>query len=281
MQDLRQTEEWGRFLQSTGWVVKKIDGIYCFIRKIPLTPFSIMKIQRFSGDLDLKKFNKLKNKYKIIYSNFEPLDTTSEEPLPIRRAGIRGTVRGGLEVKILRRSDAFLPTKTITIDLNKSEKDLWRDLSNNAKRIIKRKDGVVVKKVRGERFLREWKKSNNTWSWSFVKYKKIIEAFGNKADMFISKKGNKWLSGILILKSSDTCFYFQTWTNKEGRDLGSHYKLVWEAMITAKREGFCYFDFEGIEDSRFPRKSWSGFSEFKKKFGGREVLFPGCFSRWW
>lgn len=256
--DLRQTEEWGRFLKSCGWVVEKVGETYCFIKKIPLTPFSIMKMQRFDGDVNWNDFNKLKHKHKIIYSSFEPNN----------------------KVITLKKIESFLPTKTIFIDLMKSKETLWKNLSNNSKRIINREDGVVVKKVRGERFLREWKKSNNPWSWDFVKEKKLIQAFGNKACMLISKKGNKWLSGILILKSEDAYFYFQTWTNKEGRKLGAHYKLVWEAILDAKNEGLSYFDFEGVEDSRFPRKSWAGFSEFKKKFGGKEVLFPGCFGRW-
>jgi lipid II:glycine glycyltransferase (peptidoglycan interpeptide bridge formation enzyme) len=37
------------------------------------------------------------------------------------------------------------------------------------------------------------------------------------------------------------------------------------------------FDFEGIYDSRFPIKSWLGFTHFKKQFGGNEIAYPGCY----
>jgi hypothetical protein len=262
MQDLRQTEEWGRFLQSTGWVVKKINDTYCFIKKIPLTPFSIMKVQRFFGGLDLNKFNKLKKDFGVVYSILEPISTIGKE-------------------KGLKKIEPYLPTRTIVIDLKRDKKELWKDLSENARRILKKENGIVIKKVRGERFLREWKKANKTWSWELSKLKKLIRAFDNKAEMLISKRGNKWFSGILILKSEDTAFYFQTWTNEEGRILKSHYKLVWETILSCKKDGYSFFDFEGIEDTRTPRKTWTGFSEFKKKFGGKEINFLGCFGKWW
>ena len=290
MKDLRQTEEWGRFLESCGWVVKKLtikshrprrnisplrsdpprrsSGLnppfrvrpfcYVFIKKIPLTPVSIMKMQRFEGELDWGEFNKLKRKYKVIYSISEPVKKSMK----------------------WKKIDSYLPTKTLVIDLKKTKGELWKDLSENARRMIKKENGVVIKKVREERFLREWKKANKIWSWEFNKLKKLVRAFENRADLLVSKNGKKWLSGLVILRSADMVFYFQTWTNEEGRGLGAHYKLVWEAILSAKAEGLTYFDFEGIDDSRSPRKSWVGFSEFKKKFGGEEISFPGCFGRW-
>jgi lipid II:glycine glycyltransferase (peptidoglycan interpeptide bridge formation enzyme) len=55
--------------------------------------------------------------------------------------------------------------------------------------------------------------------------------------------------------------------------------LVWEAIKRAKKMGCRTFDFEGIDDPRFPIRAWRGFSHFKKSFGGKEIDYPGCFKK--
>jgi len=82
------------------------------------------------------------------------------------------------------------------------------------------------------------------------------------------------------LKTKDTANYYHTWTSKHGRVSGAHYKLVWDSILQAKKEGLMFYDFEGIYDSRWPQKKWKGFTEFKKKFGGEVVQFPGSYFRW-
>jgi len=45
--------------------------------------------------------------------------------------------------------------------------------------------------------------------------------------------------------------------------------LTWERIKYAKEQGCIEFDFWGIDE-----KKWPGFTEFKKSFGGREVIYP-------
>jgi len=57
--------------------------------------------------------------------------------------------------------------------------------------------------------------------------------------------------------------------------------LTWRAIRLAKKLGCSRFDFEGIEDERYPvTKKWSGFTRFKKSFGGDVVEYVGSFSKW-
>ncbi|MBU1323407.1 peptidoglycan bridge formation glycyltransferase FemA/FemB family protein, partial [Patescibacteria group bacterium] len=51
--------------------------------------------------------------------------------------------------------------------------------------------------------------------------------------------------------------------------------LVWEAIKLAKKLGCKRFDFEGIDDKR-----WPGFTRFKKSFGGIEIEYRGSFSKY-
>ena len=84
-------------------------------------------------------------------------------------------------------------------------------------------------------------------------------------------------SGAIFLIGDKTAYYWQAFTNKEGRRALTQYKIVWEGILWAKAHGAKIFDFEGIYDERFPNKRWKGFSHFKKSFGGYEINYPGAF----
>jgi lipid II:glycine glycyltransferase (peptidoglycan interpeptide bridge formation enzyme) len=48
--------------------------------------------------------------------------------------------------------------------------------------------------------------------------------------------------------------------------------LQWTLIQEAKRRGFRYYDFNGIDENK-----WPGVTRFKRGFGGRVVNFPGTF----
>ncbi|MBU1200669.1 peptidoglycan bridge formation glycyltransferase FemA/FemB family protein [Patescibacteria group bacterium] len=282
MEDIRQTKEWGRYLESCGWVVDKVGDISVFIKKVPLMPFSMMKIQRFYGKLDFSDLKRVKRKYKVVYTVAEPMNMVVE--------------------KWKINTKPFLPTKTVIIDLSKNEKQLWSDLSKTTKQTLK-KNNYIDSRLRGNdeeeqndkkrhsgklslrnasriRFYEAWKGSSKTWLMGEKRFNKLLDAFGEKASLLVSESEGEFLSGILLLKSKDTANYFQTWISEKGRESGAHYHLVWKVILECKKKGLGWFDFEGILDERWPQKKWAGFSRFKKKFGGKVVTYPGSFTKW-
>ena len=295
MEDVRQTREWGRYLESCGWVVELVKGINVFIKKVPLTPFSMMKVQRFRGELDFSDLKRVRMRHRVVYMVVEPVFANSTpgetsatlRPLPGRNSvGVRPSRR------------PYLPTKNIVIDLKKSEKQLWSDLSTNARRILKNgfwtsqndKGGQNDKKCHSGKlslrnasrieFYKAWRRSSKTWVMGEKRFNKLLDAFGKKASLWVSESKGELLSGILVLESKDTANYFQTWTSKKGRKLGAHYYLVWQVILSSNKKGLRWFDFEGVLDERWPIKKWAGFSEFKKKFGGKVLSYPGSFTKW-
>ena len=101
-----------------------------------------------------------------------------------------------------------------------------------------------------------------------------------RAKFLVSYLGDVPQSGILLIQTKNTANYLHSFTTSEGRQSGAHFKMVWEVMKTEKESGMKYFDFEGIYDKRWPQKKWIGFTEFKNKFGGKVITYPGCFHRW-
>jgi lipid II:glycine glycyltransferase (peptidoglycan interpeptide bridge formation enzyme) len=277
MEDIRQTLGWSKYLESCGWITEKIGKTCVFIKRLPGTPLSMMKIQRFTEKLDFSDLKKLQKKYRTIYTVAEPMDDVFL--LDIDKLDERSKVSGW---KLGKKP--FLPTKTVMIDLKKSKKELWSDLSNNAKRILVQENKIQVVKLKEkdgrDNFHKAWKESGKTLVMGYDRLNKLLDAFGDKASLWVSKDKEELLSGIVLLRSSDSVCYFQTFTSKKGRKLGSHYHLVWEVMLSCKKEGLRWFDFEGVFDERWPMKRWKGFSEFKRKFGGKVIDYPGSFVRW-
>lgn len=173
----------------------------------------------------------------------------------------------------------FLPTKTLVIDLTKSKVKLWEEFSDNARRIIK-KSAVKSEIVSAEEFYAGWKQWSPVVTLTMGQFEALVTVLGKKVAFWASQKEGQILSAVMLIDSGEGVHYFQTWTSKAGRQTGAHVFLIWELILSAKERKKKYFDFEGIYDERFPMKRWWGFSEFKKKFGGKIVSYPGCVSRW-
>jgi hypothetical protein len=273
MEDIRQNKGWSEHLKHRGWktvMVKSSDGrhkIQAFILRLGWWPFSMMKIQRSKYDPDFNDLKRLKRKYWVANSIIEPQKV--QNPGAYKKAGYHLT------------RFPYLAMSTYINDLSISEKDLWGGLSDNAKRLInKNKLSAVTELVEPKKFCELWKKSSKIWIMQPTEVENLIKSFKGKVRLSVSRVGNEYHSGLMTIYSKDTANYYMTWTSDAGRKSGAHYKLVWEEMIRAKNAGMKYWDFEGVFDSRWPQKKWHGFTEFKRRFGGKLVQFPGGFFRW-
>jgi len=61
-----------------------------------------------------------------------------------------------------------------------------------------------------------------------------------------------------------------------GRKLGAAAPLVWQMILDARADGATSFDFWGVSPPRARDHAWTGFSQFKRSFGGRLVERPGA-----
>ena len=272
MEDIRQNAGWGEHLKHRGWKTVKIkssDGrhiIQAYILRLGWWPFSMMKIQRSNYDPDFSELKRIKRKYWVVNSIIEPLRIQSPEAF--RKAGYYFT------------RFPFLAISTYLNDLTKSEKEIWNGLSDNAKRLINKNKGVIIEEVKPDKFCELWKKSSKIWIMGKSEVEHLIKSFKGKVRLTVSRVGDEYHSGLMVIYSKDTANYYMTWTSEAGRLSGTHYKLVWEEMLVAKKAGYKYWDFEGVFDTRCPQKKWKGFTEFKRRFGGKLVQFPGGFFRW-
>ncbi|PIP86227.1 hypothetical protein COT86_01970 [Candidatus Collierbacteria bacterium CG10_big_fil_rev_8_21_14_0_10_43_36] len=272
MEDIRQTEGWAGYLRDKEWKVVSVPSedkkhkMNAFIIPLGLFGMTMMKLQRSRYDPNWTKLKKIKRNFKVVSSIIEPIRV--QDKLGFKMAGYK-----------LSRFP-YLATNTFIVDLTKSELVLWNNLSENARRQVKKNKDILIEECVQKRFFELWKKNSKVWTMKEKELCSLIKRFKGQARLVVSRTGNIYHSGLLIIYSADCANYYQTWTSNQGRISGAHYKLVWEEILRAKSSGIKFFDLEGIFDERWPQKRWLGFTEFKRRFGGGLVSFPGSYFRW-
>ncbi|EKE06351.1 MAG: methicillin resistance protein [uncultured bacterium] len=284
MTDIRQSENYAKYLETQGWVVSAKGGerIYYFIKKFPIIG-AVLKIQR-PKKIDFETIQKLEKKYKVFQTIIEPdlpfTNSTSDHNL---------LLHNGYKLS----KSPFLPTKTLQIDLNQTENQILRNFSKDCRYSIKRGEGLEIRECSTpseiENFYIAWKKSVNFKRYvpSLHSLESLKKSFPQKRSLILTShnKAGGIIGGALFTTSSHgdvsdyITYYWYAFTNKEGRTSLSQYSLLYRGILWAKSMGSKVFDFEGIYDGRFPTKSWLGFTHFKKSFGGQEVLYPGCYTK--
>jgi lipid II:glycine glycyltransferase (peptidoglycan interpeptide bridge formation enzyme) len=259
-------------MEKIGWLVE--DGV--FIKKLPLIPYSFIKLQRPNWPVDLRKLERVAKKHRAIQVKIEPNVLRGEKiEAKLKKFGYK------------KDSSPLLPTKTIWLDLHKNEQQLLKNMSHKTRYNIKKFSNsnfqfsiISGNKLSNEQFSKFYKiykkncRQKKFWGLSFKQLKSLFEAFGKKSYLLIVEE----LGGLVLLIHDRTAYYSHNAATVEGKKRFVPTVLTWEAIKLARRLGCWRFDFEGISDHRFPvTKKWRGFSRFKKGFGGREIEYVGSF----
>lgn len=287
MVDIRQSIHFANYLKRLGWTVERIAEINYFIRKFPIVG-SILKIQR-PEEINYDIINKLCRKYRVFQVILEPS----------LASGIGTFQHDQLYAHGFKLSKSpYLPTKTLQIDLTQSQKEIFRHFKKDARSTLLRAspDGGVKTMIHRYSTPDEIKRWREAWKNS-VNFKKFVpseqqllnlrKSFPGNYSLFLAShnpttlklRGTSISGGAIFVRTKDIAYYWQGFTNNEGRTSLSQYSLLYQGILWAKEMGCKVFDFEGIYDERFPNKSWLGFTHFKKSFGGKEVNFPGCYTK--
>ena len=269
MVDLRQTPQYARYMKALGWetVVTPLRSSVVrnriYIKRILLIG-NIAKLQR-PQKLDFKQIKSLIETRKLSVLYIEPSAEISSKLA---------------QVSFKEAKSAFLPSKTIHIDLTKSEEQLLKEMKPKTRYNIKiaSKRRVVVRKSQDIAvFINLWKSSarRRLALPQSNEIRALWQAFGNRANLLLAYKEKNLIAGVLTARSPDTTFYMYAGSNKEGNKLFAPTLAAWEAIRLAKKLRCKTFDFEGIYDPRYSStKSWRGFTRFKEGFGGKVIEYP-------
>lgn len=283
--DIRQTQEWGKYLSQIGWKIELVGKTQIFIRTFPFIGRSAIKIQHPKNPLPYPKIDAVAKKHKALFVLIEP------EPFGFSESDL--TTHG-----YKRSSMSLTHTATIHLDLRKTKDELFASFSENARRNIKKaqKNNLTTRIVllKNEVSDHEFRKfydllSNLTKLKKFFVpgygefHKKMLGFKDSSAILFADNEKGEPIAAVWLGILDDSAVYMNTGITEEGYNSLANYLLVWEALQFAKKLGLKLFDFEGIFDPRFPkqRPSWKNFSEFKKRFHGTLIEYPGPLIKWY
>lgn len=272
MADIRQTKEYAKYMEALGWIVEEKKSVFYFIKKIFFT--GVLKVQR-PETIDVKAIDQIAQEYGVFHVIIEPKNNKQAQNL----------VKNGYTLS----KGPYLPTKTIEIDLTKPKKSLWKNMDKKTRYSIRRGEGNKIKenfsKKEIKQFQKVWRKSigfkrHATKLDHLLALKKM---FNKSTPLFLTSHNNDALimgGSLFTQSSSKISYYWQNFSNKEGRTSLSSYSLLWYGILWAKSQGCKTMDLEGIYDSRFPNESWKGFSRFKLGFGGKIKKHPGAYTKY-
>lgn len=253
--DLRQTGEWASYLKLIGWRVAGIrnqgSGIrnFLYIKKLPLLPFSVAKLQRPRGNIDWEEIKKIRKKYRIIH--------------------------------LITRE--MVASKTIWVDLRKFENKLLSEMKPKTRYNIglARRKSIRIKVIKGKEILetgffdliRQNARRIKIFALPKNWYEAQVKAFGEKCFAVLGFFDNQLVAGNFFMTSSNACFYSHNGSTALGRTLMAPSLCVWEGILEAKRRKLTIFDFDGVDDGSHALKRWKGFTRFKEGFGGEKIIF--------
>lgn len=251
------------------------ETINVFIKKLPFLHLSILKVLRYKTPLQFIELAKLCKIYHPIVVKLEPFEIEK----------IRG---GQIYLKGLESNKSpLVPTKTLWIDLVKSEKQILAKMRQKTRYNIKkaRRNNLNVKIIPGDKVTKKQLQSfYHLWSqgkpynWlfkpKFNELRWLAESFGKKCFFVFTINNqqltinNNLLASCLILTSKNMAFYWHNCSTAIGKKLFAPSLCIWEAIRESKKRNLKIFDFEGLWDERFPalNKGWKGFTRFKKGF---------------
>lgn len=188
----------------------------------------------------------------------------------------------------LKKSVDLQPKKTLMLDLNKSEEELLKLMGQKTRYNIRlaEKKGVKIIPGTANDFSEFWRLMSLTGErdafrlHSASHYENLISASSadsndnsdGRIKLFFARANGKNIATGLFCFFGDRATYMHGASDNEARNLMSPHLLQWEVIKWAKKEGYKYYDFYGIDE-----KKWPGVTRFKVGFGGFVKEYPGTY----
>lgn len=273
--NIRQSPNWEKYFESLGWKSTRLkNDASLFIFNTPFGSFIKMQRVPVLDKYDLKELHEICVKNKALFVKLEILPEQKLEVL--EKFGFKPSY------------NPLCPPTTLVVDLTKSEKSLWNDLSRSAKYSVTRakREGaktVVYQNPSQELLIKYFdvEKQTGTRNRFYIQplndLLKRAEIFKNDSYLaLVYDKNGNIAGGKFYLSYEDTVLYLNGGTSNLARKSKAGFDLMWESILYFKKAGFKKFDLDGVDDTRFPvfTKNWGGFSHFKERFGGYRVKYP-------
>lgn len=90
-----------------------------------------------------------------------------------------------------------------------------------------------------------------------------------EAALYTARHEGRAVAAALVFDLGETRYYAYAASAPEARQLSPAAPLVWRLILDARAAGKRWFDFWGVAPPDQPDHAWSGFTQFKRAFGGQ------------
>lgn len=199
------------------------------------------------------------------FVHFEPCSERSLDP---RRCGAR---------RVRSRQAEY--TRVIRLDVDEAELRAGLSKGHRAAIAAAPRKGIIVEPSTApealEAFLHMLRETSDRTGmpiYDDAYYRAIVDELGptGEATVYVARHEERAIGAAIVLDLADTRYYAfaSSATDPEARRLGPGPPLVWRTMLDARAAGRTRLDFWGIAPPDEPDHPWSGFSAFKRSFGG-------------
>ena len=190
------------------------------------------------------------------------------------------------------RTISIQPAATLLTDLSPNESELFKAMHPKTRYNV----NLSLKKnltwqLSGKEALAEfWQLINSTAArdnfkiHAFSHYKDLLECFGTQPlsnelaiRLALVKSGTTILAASLTIWYQGVVTYLHGASANEGRELMPTYLLHWRTMLEAKKLGYKFYDWWGINTNKHSAPGWKGITRFKTGWGGKEINYLGTF----
>lgn len=306
--EIQQSLPYRRYLQALGWSVLPIEKTYLVVRHFPFIG-TLAKLQRATKLPSVAALTKLIRSHHIRTLSVEPSYTIDQKTFS------RWILDVSKFVRINKTPN--LSTKTIRVDLTKSEETIFTAFSEAKRRAVRRAQknnlridestnfGDLIKiKNKSAGFLGSITTygTDKLWPLFAPDHTAILLAYSSNLSSRpqsrdpSSRRFLNWIpgpsipagrqarndktivGGILLLFFDSVAYYWIAGATREGKKLFAPTLLVWEALKLSKKRGAKTFDFIGVWDERIPKENLSWKGFTKFKEGfGGQTLYYPIF----
>ena len=244
----------------------------------------ILNINQF-----IKKIKDIARQEKSIFLRIEPAQAFLPD-CAVRRGG-----KAGKPTYQVKKVNDVQPSKTIILDLKKSEEELLSAMHPKTRYNIRlaEKKGVTVREAGAAEFEIFWNLMQETTGRDGFRahgkeyYRKMLEVSphpapplirggnereGYKVKLYFAEYKDEILAAGIFVFYGDTVTYLHGASTHEHKEIMAPYALHWQMIKLAKKLGYAKYDFYGIDEQK-----WPGVTRFKRGFGSSEVDYPGCY----
>ncbi len=180
----------------------------------------------------------------------------------------------------VRAQNSVLPSKTVLLDLEKSDSDLLRVMDKKTRQYIRKStaEAITIKQVRTREDLAKCLEVYHLTSkrakfdvHDDQYYYDVFNLLGDHSPIFAAYQDDQPIAFLWLAISADTAYELYGGMNEQGQLLRANYALKWHAIRKTKEWGLTRYDFGGLVGD--------GVTNFKLSWAEGETNLVGTYDR--